>query len=104
MGAERKWHTRVSASIDKITSRSVVLTNGVELEADLVVCATGFGNMVEWVGQLVSEETAERVGPVWGYGSNTVADPGPWEGEQRNIWKPTRQKGLWFTGERTHAH
>jgi len=91
----------VSASIDKIASRSVVLTNGVELEADLVVCATGFGNMVEWVGQLVSEETAERVGPVWGYGSNTVADPGPWEGEQRNIWKPTRQKGLWFTGERT---
>ena len=23
-------------------------------------------------------------------------DPGPWEGELRNMWKPTAQEGLWF--------
>jgi len=25
-------------------------------------------------------------------------DPGPWEGELRNMWKPTAQEGLWFHG------
>ena len=25
-------------------------------------------------------------------------DPGPWEGELRNMWKPTAQEALWFHG------
>lgn len=29
-------------------------------------------------------------------------DPGPWEGEQRNMWKPTRQEALWFHGGNLH--
>ena len=35
---------------------------------------------------------------VWGLGSGTAKDPGPWEGELRNMWKPTLQQGLWFHG------
>lgn len=27
---------------------------------------------------------------VWGLGSDTTKDPGPWEGELRNMWKPTQ--------------
>jgi putative flavoprotein involved in K+ transport len=27
-----------------------------------------------------------------------IGDPGPWEGELRNMWKPTAQAGLWFHG------
>ena len=38
------------------------------------------------------------VGLCWGLGSDTKYDPGPWEGELRNMWKPTRQPGLWFHG------
>ena len=34
----------------------------------------------------------------WGLGSATKYDPGPWEGELRNLWKPTKQEGLWFFG------
>ena len=41
---------------------------------------------------------AQNVGRVWGLGSDTKYDPGPWEGELRNMWKPTRQAGLWFHG------
>jgi cation diffusion facilitator CzcD-associated flavoprotein CzcO len=26
----------------------------------------------------------------------------PWEGEQRNMWKPTQQEGLWFHGGNLH--
>ena len=38
------------------------------------------------------------MGKVWGLGSNTYGDPGPWEGELRNMWKPTQQPGLWIHG------
>jgi cation diffusion facilitator CzcD-associated flavoprotein CzcO len=38
------------------------------------------------------------LGPCWGLGSGTPGDPGPWEGELRNMWKPAAQEGLWFQG------
>ena len=41
-------------------------------------------------------------GAAWGLGPNTTKDPGPWEGEQRNMWKPTQQEGLWFHGGNLH--
>ena len=47
-------------------------------------------------------ETANRLGKVWGLGSDTTKDPGPWEGEQRNMWKPTQQEALWFHGGNLH--
>ena len=39
-----------------------------------------------------------EIGRCWGLGSDTRDDPGSWEGELRNIWKPTAQEGLWFQG------
>jgi len=39
---------------------------------------------------------------VWGLDSDTTKDPGPWEGEQRNMWKPTQQEALWFHGGNLH--
>ena len=85
-------------SVAELGERTVVLTDGTTLPADLVVFATGYGNMSEWAAKLISPEVAERVGPVWGLGSATKNDPGPWEGELRNMWKPTGQPGLWFHG------
>ena len=84
--------------VEALGERSVVLTDGSALPADLVVFATGYGNMSQWAAKLISPEVAERVGPVWGVGSNTKGDPGPWEGELRNMWKPTKQPNLWFHG------
>ena len=66
-------------------------SDGSELPADLIVCATGFQSMNRLVAQLVSEAMADKVGKCWGLGSNTPGDPGPWEGEPRNMWKPTQQ-------------
>ncbi|MBB5850675.1 NAD(P)-binding domain-containing protein [Amycolatopsis umgeniensis] len=88
--------------VDHLTRDKVVLSDGTELEADLVVYATGYGSMNGWVADLVGQETADRVGKCWGLGSDTTKDPGPWEGEQRNMWKPTRQDGLWFHGGNLH--
>jgi len=93
---EIKLRSRVG--IASIGRRSVTLTDGAVLPADLIVYATGYGSMSGWAAELISPEVAERVGRVWGLGSGTTADPGPWEGELRNMWKPTRQPALWFQG------
>ena len=91
-----KLKTRVS--VKEIKEHSVVFSDGSELPADLIVYATGYGSMNGWAAELISQEVADRVGKVWGLGSNTTKDPGPWEGEPRNMWKPTQQDALWFHG------
>jgi putative flavoprotein involved in K+ transport len=88
--------------VKELTENSVILTDGTELPADLVVYATGYGSMNGWAADLISKEVADKVGKVWGLGSSTTKDPGPWEGEQRNMWKPTQQEALWFHGGNLH--
>jgi putative flavoprotein involved in K+ transport len=89
-------------NVDHLTETGVVLEDGTELEADLVVYATGYGSMNGWAADLISPEVADRIGKVWGLGSATTKDPGPWEGEQRNMWKPTQVENLWFHGGNLH--
>ncbi|MDI1285121.1 MAG: NAD(P)/FAD-dependent oxidoreductase [Reyranella sp.] len=84
--------------VSHLTEDSVVLADGSVLKADLVVYATGYGSMNQWAGQLISPDVADKVGRCWGLGSGTAKDPGPWEGELRNMWKPTAQENLWFHG------
>jgi putative flavoprotein involved in K+ transport len=90
------------AAVRELTETGVRFADGTELPADLVVYATGYGSMNGWAADLISQEVADKVGKVWGLGSNTTKDPGPWEGEQRNMWKPTRQEALWFHGGNLH--
>jgi putative flavoprotein involved in K+ transport len=92
----------VQGQVAELTEKGVQLEDGTELEADVVVFATGYGNMVGWVEELCGEDVAARVGRVWGLGSDTPKDPGPWEGEQRNMWKPTNQENLWLHGGNLH--
>lgn len=89
-------------NVRELTEDSVILADGTELPADVVVYATGYGSMNGWAADLISQEVADKVGKVWGLGSDTTKDPGPWEGEQRNMWKPTQQQNLWFHGGNLH--
>ena len=93
-----KSHT----TIERINPSSVTLTDGTELPVDLLVYATGYGSMNRWLADLISPETADRLGKVWGLGSDTPKDPGPWEGELRNMWKPTQVPHLWVHGGNLH--
>jgi putative flavoprotein involved in K+ transport len=92
----------VRGQVDHLTEDAVVLQDGTELPADLVVYATGYSSMNGWAAELISREVADQVGKCWGLGSDTAKDPGPWEGEERNMWKPTRQEALWFHGGNLH--
>ncbi|MGD9481191.1 NAD(P)/FAD-dependent oxidoreductase [Shinella sp. G-2] len=91
-----------AGQVEEITETSIRLADGKEIPADVIVYATGYGSMNGWVADLIDQETADRVGKVWGLGSDTPKDPGPWEGEQRNMWKPTQQEALWFHGGNLH--
>lgn len=93
---------RSGVGIDRINPRSVTLSDGSELPADLIVYATGYGSMNGWAARIISQEVADKVGKCWGLGSDTTKDPGPWEGELRNMWKPTQQQALWFHGGNLH--
>jgi len=88
--------------VSEVTETGVRLEDGTELVADLIVFATGYGSMNGWAAQLISQDVADKVGKVWGLGSDTTKDPGPWEGELRNMWKPTQQDALWFHGGNLH--
>jgi putative flavoprotein involved in K+ transport len=88
--------------VERINAHSITLDDGTELPADVIVYATGYASMNGWVAQIVDQETADKVGKCWGLGSGTAKDPGPWEGELRNMWKPTQQPNLWFHGGNLH--
>jgi putative flavoprotein involved in K+ transport len=100
--ADGKIKLKSGVDVVELKEHSVMLSDGSELEADLVVYATGYGSMNGWAADLISREVADKVGKVWGLGSDTTKDPGPWEGEQRNMWKPTQQHALWFHGGNLH--
>jgi putative flavoprotein involved in K+ transport len=89
---------RSGVSVKRLLPQGIELSTGEVLVADLLVHATGFDPMESWIAKLISPEVAEKVGHVWGLGSGTAKDPGPWAGELRNMWKPTAQQGLWLMG------
>lgn len=89
-------------NVKEIVPDGVVLEDGTKLEADVIVYATGYGSMNGWAADLIGKDVADKVGKCWGLGSDTPKDPGPWVGEQRNMWKPTQQEALWFHGGNLH--
>lgn len=71
--------------IARLTEKSVVLSDGTELQADLVVLATGYTNMKASAVRIFGEH-AEKMKPVWGLDE---------EGELNTVWRPSGAKGLW---------
>ncbi len=88
--------------VTEVDETGVILDDGTHLDADVIIYATGYGSMNGWIADLMGQEMADKVGKVWGLGSDTTKDPGPWEGEQRNMWKPTQQEALWMHGGNLH--
>ncbi len=93
-----------NGAIDCVTPTGLQMADGSTLDADLIVWATGYGSMNGWVEQLVDKPTADKLGKCWGLGSGTKKDPGPWEGELRNMWKPTQVNNLWMQGGNLHQN
>lgn len=67
----------------------LLMKDGHVEKADLLVAATGYYPQEEVVKNLLGEDIARKIGPVWGLAPN---------GELRNMFAPTPQEGLWFLG------
>jgi putative flavoprotein involved in K+ transport len=84
--------------LSAVKKRSVLLSDGTELPADLIVYATGYEPPITQAAQILPPEMIHKIGRLYGLGSGIKGDPGPWAGEPRNLWKPTQQQALWFHG------
>ena len=76
--------------IAEFTAGGLRLKNGGDRTVDLIVLATGYKGQDHLIDALFGPDVARRVGPVWGFDDRTQ--------ELRNMWMPTAQPGLWFTG------
>ena len=76
--------------IDRFVAGGLRMKDGTVHEADLVITATGYEPPAKEVARLLGEEIPEKIGPIWGLDER--------DRELRNMYKPTAQQGLWFTG------
>lgn len=74
-------------SVGHFTTHGLALDDGTELQADVVIFATGFGDLRDSVRLVCGEEVAQKVGPLWGLDD---------EGELRGVWKDSGHEGLWI--------
>jgi hypothetical protein len=75
--------------IKNFTASSVVFEDGSEVQADVVVFATGFGDGREPIQKLLGdslEKSGEQLQPLWGLNG---------EGEIYAIWRGSGVKNLW---------
>lgn len=96
--ADGRIKIKSGATIESVVRNGLSMSDGTFIEADVIIHATGFKSLDDTIARLISPDVSERVGKFWGYGSGFGSDPGPYEGELRNMWKPTAQEALWFHG------
>ena len=75
--------------IERFVADGALMKDGSVQKADLLVTATGYYSQQELVRRLLGEDIADRVGPIWGIGT---------DGEMANMFKRTPQPGIWFMG------
>jgi cation diffusion facilitator CzcD-associated flavoprotein CzcO len=73
--------------IDRIVPNGIQMKDGSLLPADVLVLATGFKLLPDFVRTLLGDSVADKLGQVWGF------DEG---GELANMFKRTPQENLWF--------
>ncbi len=75
--------------IASFTADGVAMKDGRILPGELAVLATGYKGPDHLTTSLFGANVAARVGKVWGFDDAQ---------ELSNMWMPTAQTGLWFTG------
>ena len=68
---------------------ALVLADGTKLDADIVVLATGYDNMVTTARKCLGDKVADRCNDVWDLDN---------EGEIRAMWRPSGHPHFWFMG------
>jgi len=85
--ADGKVKLKNDSQISHFSETGLVFENGSELPADVVIFATGYGDMKELAEQLAGPEVAKDLTPVWGLTK---------EGELNGNWRWCGVPGLYF--------
>ncbi|RFU79690.1 flavin-containing monooxygenase [Trichoderma arundinaceum] len=75
--------------IKSFTSEGLLLADGSELKADIVILATGYQTMHSTAQKLFGDQVASRLGKVWDLNE---------EGEVNSIWRYSGHPNFWFMG------
>jgi cation diffusion facilitator CzcD-associated flavoprotein CzcO len=75
--------------IARLKQGQVIFSDGTSLDAAGIVLATGYKSLQEAVRQMFGDQVADRVGPIWGIGS---------DGELCSMYARTRQDGFFVSG------
>jgi putative flavoprotein involved in K+ transport len=75
--------------IERLTQTTAAFSDGSSLDLDVLVLATGYQPLQEAVRTMFGDNVADRVGPIWGIGS---------DGELRNMYARTAQEGFFVAG------
>ena len=73
--------------INSFVSSGMKMRDGRQIDADVIILATGYKPQEHLVSELFGDDVASLVGPIWGYGDTL---------ELRNMYCQTSQPGLWF--------
>lgn len=71
--------------ITEIIEDGLVFEDGSKLEADVIVLATGYGNMRQTARKIFGDEVADRINDVWGLND---------EGEIATMWQSITSKSM----------
>ncbi|KIK79465.1 hypothetical protein PAXRUDRAFT_161238 [Paxillus rubicundulus Ve08.2h10] len=73
--------------IERFTETGLKFADGSELEADIVVFATGYGDPRDSMRATCGPEVADKVAPLWHLDE---------EGQSSGVWRYSGHDGLWF--------
>ncbi|KAL1850789.1 hypothetical protein Plec18170_006623 [Paecilomyces lecythidis] len=78
---------RCEDGVKEFKPDGLVLANGTEIDADVVVLATGFNRNILTVEQMMGKKVREKVGDLGFYDEDL---------ERIGWWRPTGQPGFWY--------
>jgi len=74
------------SAIERLTKTGIKFADGSELPADVIVCATGYGDVRDPIKKILADELADQCKPLWGLDE---------EMELNGVWRDTGIKNLW---------
>ncbi|KAG2148713.1 uncharacterized protein EDB93DRAFT_1144408 [Suillus bovinus] len=75
------------SAIESFTENGLRFADGTELQADIIVFATGYGDHRDFISDVCGDEIASKITRVWGLDE---------EGQTAGMWRYCGQDGLWF--------
>ncbi|WAQ87739.1 hypothetical protein PtA15_8A645 [Puccinia triticina] len=85
--ASKRIKLKQGKEVASLTEHGLQFEDGEEIDADLIVFATGYQSIRKTIAKMISHQVANRLGPVWGKDN---------QGEIPGTWRLFGQPGLWL--------